>query len=128
MVTNGLQTFARQIWLCQICPISVKFDVKLMRVLLTTLQAICDRVFNMEGITVSEKLCVLYFNFFCVTVIRHENSAVVVEHMVCGLNTLCRQTALNSRAQVCRIGEEITEQLLFMWSHRAAEKLKVHSH
>ena len=56
---------------------------------------------------------------------RQEGSAVVVEHLVAALTTLCEAVAMDSRTQVCRIGENVIEPLLFMWNHRASEKLRV---
>ena len=50
---------------------------------------------------------------------------MVVENLVASLNILCQTVAADSRSQVCRIGEEIIKPLLFMWSHRASDRLKV---
>jgi hypothetical protein len=50
---------------------------------------------------------------------------VVVEHLVAALNILCQAVAMDCRTQVCRLGEEVIGPLLFMWNHRASEKLKV---
>ena len=58
---------------------------------------------------------------------RQEKNMSVVEHLLCGMNALCRAVAIDCRTQVCRLGEGIAKGLFFIWHSRPSEPLKVSS-
>ncbi|XP_064597040.1 serine-protein kinase ATM-like [Liolophura sinensis] len=56
--------------------------------------------------------------------IRQEKSTVVIEHLVLAMNTVVRYSSTNGRKQVCRLGEEVFINLLFLLTHRPTVRLK----
>ena len=51
----------------------------------------------------------------------------VLEQMVAVVNILSQNLAKDGRIQVCRLGENLLVPLLYLWTHRPSERLKVTS-
>ena len=47
------------------------------------------------------------------------------EHMVSALNTFLQAIAPDSRTQICKLGEEIFPNILYLWHNVASDELKV---
>ena len=55
----------------------------------------------------------------------HERSVMLLEHMVSAMNVFLRVIAPDSRTQICKLGEEIFANILYLWHNIASEELKV---
>lgn len=56
---------------------------------------------------------------------RQEKSTVIIEHLVLAMNAVVRFSSTNGRKQVCRLGEEVFVNILFLLTHRPTVRLKV---
>ncbi|XP_077977735.1 serine-protein kinase ATM-like [Glandiceps talaboti] len=67
-----------------------------------------------------------YFSFFneVMKQLRTEKSGVVLCNIISAMNLFCKSVALNSRRQICKLGEDIATTLLFLWSSRPSSDLK----
>ena len=50
---------------------------------------------------------------------------MLLEHMVSALNTFLQAIAPDSRTQICKLGEEIFPNILYLWHNVASDELKV---
>ena len=50
---------------------------------------------------------------------------MVLEHMVSAMNIFIRVISPDSRIQICKLGEEIFPNILYLWHNVASEELKV---
>lgn len=56
---------------------------------------------------------------------RNEKRFAVIEHIISAVNTFVLSIAQNSRAQVCKFGESICINMLYLWENRPSNTLKV---
>lgn len=56
---------------------------------------------------------------------RTEKRFAVIEHLISAVNTFVLSIAQNSRAQVCKFGESICINMLYLWENRPSNTLKV---
>lgn len=49
----------------------------------------------------------------------------MIEHLISAVNTFVLSIAKNSRAQVCKFGESICINMLYLWENRPSNMLKV---
>lgn len=56
---------------------------------------------------------------------RNERRFAVIEHLISAVNTFVLSIAQNSRAQVCKFGESICINMLYLWENRPSNMLKV---
>lgn len=56
---------------------------------------------------------------------RYERRFAVIEHLISAVNTFVLSIAKNSRAQVCKFGESICINMLYLWENRPSNMLKV---
>ena len=50
---------------------------------------------------------------------------MILEHMVSAMNTFIKVISPDSRTQICKLGEEIFPNILYLWHNVASEALKV---
>ncbi|XP_048753406.2 serine-protein kinase ATM-like isoform X2 [Ostrea edulis] len=56
--------------------------------------------------------------------IRCEKRMAVIEHLIMAANTFVYSVAANSRAQVCKFGESICVNMLYLWENKPSNILK----
>lgn len=83
--------------------------VLLSRVIHTVVQGCCMQTDGFGGIL---------FSFFSKALVntRQEKHLTVLEHLVSALNIFMKSASMNSRMRVCRVGEELLPQLVFVWA------------
>lgn len=72
-------------------------------------------------------VCVCRFlkNYLLYMYFRNEKRFAVIEHLISAVNTFVLSIAQNSRAQVCKFGESICINMLYLWENRPSNTLKV---
>ncbi|XP_063405374.1 serine-protein kinase ATM-like [Mytilus trossulus] len=56
--------------------------------------------------------------------IRQEKTLVVTENLICALNVFIKHIATNSRTQICKLGETVFVNMLYLWDNRPTPLLK----
>lgn len=72
----------------------------------------------------AKKVLQFFTEFFKIS--SKERSVMVLEYMVSALNTFVGVIAPDSRTQICKMGEEIFPNILYLWHNVASEELKEH--
>ena len=61
----------------------------------------------------------------CFVNCRLSQDSVSMAHMLTATNTFARRIATDCRRQLCRFGENLTNNLLHVWNNRPSDSLKV---
>ncbi|CAC5368425.1 ATM [Mytilus coruscus] len=56
--------------------------------------------------------------------IRQEKTLIVIENLLCALNIFIKHIATNSRTQICKLGETVFVNMLYLWDNRPTPLLK----
>ncbi|KAJ8314521.1 hypothetical protein KUTeg_006671 [Tegillarca granosa] len=56
--------------------------------------------------------------------VRKEKTTSVIEHLMCAMNSFIKSIAVNSRTQICKLGENIFISVLYLWQNRPSPFLK----
>ena len=61
----------------------------------------------------------------CIVNCGLSQDSVSIAYMLTATNTFARRTATDCRRQLCRFGENLTNNLLHVWNNRPSDSLKV---